>query len=218
MDRCVFAIGVFCALRTAELFGPRWECWQGPYLMITSTAFEGHFQEYKLKTAESRALVPIPDLVQPILSTWHQVCSETEPCTLMFATKGKGLLKGQSVPFDSTNFLERRIHPIADKLGIPRRLVTFQGMRRTVGTDLHFHGTLKDAQAALRHKSAKTTANVYMQAVPESVRAALNARTEAVFRAASRKADSGERVAPDKSSPEFRGKKPKVQTTTISKS
>ena len=76
-------------------------------------------------------------------------------------------------------------------------------MRRTVGTDLQFHGTLKDAQAALRHKSAKTTANVYMQAVPE--RAALNARTEAVFRAASRKAHSGERVAPDKSSPEFPG-------------
>jgi hypothetical protein len=55
-------------------------------------------------------------------------------------------------------------------------------MRRTVGTDLQFHGTLKDAQTALRHKSVKTTANIYMQPVPASVRTALNARTEEVFR------------------------------------
>ena len=57
------------------------------------------------------------------------------------------------MPFDSTNFMERRIHPIADRLGIPRRLVTFQVMRRTVATDLQFHGTLQDAQTVLRHAS-----------------------------------------------------------------
>jgi integrase len=101
----------------------------------------------------------------------------------MFPTQGKGRRRGQVVPFDSTNFVERRVHPIADKLGIPRRLVTFQVMRRTVGTDLQFHGTLKDAQGVLRHKSIKTTGNVYMQSVPESVKEALNSRTEAVFKA-----------------------------------
>jgi hypothetical protein len=36
---------------------------------------------------------------------------------------------------------------LADKLGIPRKLVTFQVMRRTVGTDLQKHGTMKDAPA-----------------------------------------------------------------------
>ncbi len=99
----------------------------------------------------------------------------------MFPTKGKGARKDQWVPFDSTNFMERRIHPVADRLGIPRHLVTFQVMRRTVGTDSQFHGTLKDAQAALRHKSVTTTADIYMQPVPESVVAALDARTNAVF-------------------------------------
>ena len=97
----------------------------------------------------------------------------------MFATRGKD---GRSVPFDSTNFMERRIYPVAERLGIPRRLITFQVMRRTLGTDLQHYGTLKDAQVALRHKSSKTTCDIYMQPAAESVKAALNARTEAVFK------------------------------------
>ncbi len=181
-DRCVFAIGVFCALRTAEVFGLTWGCWLEQHLLIRNTAFEGHLQLDKVKTSDSRGLVPIPALVQPTVSLWHAVCIDTNPASLMFATNGRGDRKGQRVPFDSTNFMERRIHPIADSLGIPRHLVTFQVMRRTAATELQFHGTLKDAQAALRHKSIKTTGNIYMQAVPESVKAALDSRTEAVFR------------------------------------
>jgi hypothetical protein len=38
----------------------------------------------------------------------------------------------------------RRIRPVARKLGIPDRLVTFQVMRRTLGTDMQQHGTLKE--------------------------------------------------------------------------
>ena len=63
------------------------------------------------------------------------------------------------------NFLTWRIRPIAQKLGIPDRLVTFQVMRRTLGTDLQSHGTLKDAQGLLRHASIQTTGNVYMQTI-----------------------------------------------------
>jgi integrase len=191
MDRCALAVGTFCALRASELFGLKWESWSGEYLAITNTAFEGRLQENKVKTADSRGLVPVPDLVQPIIEQWKIVCPDTRPGELMFSTKGKKKRTGEKVPYDATNFMERRIHPVADKLSIPRRLVTFQVMRRTVGTDLQFYGTLKDAQAALRHKSAGTTANVYMQPVSSSVRAALNARTKAVF-AASLSSGSGD--------------------------
>ena len=55
------------------------------------------------------------------------------------------------------NFLKWRIRPVAQKLGIPDRLVTFQVMRRTLGTDMQQHGTLKDTQGMLRHASIKTT-------------------------------------------------------------
>ena len=40
---------------------------------------------------------------------------------------------------------------------------------------------MKDAQGALRHTSIKTTADVYMQEIPASVRAAINSRTRAIL-------------------------------------
>ena len=50
-------------------------------------------------------------------------------------------------------------------------------MRRTLGTDLQEHGTLKDAQGALRHASIRTTGDVYMQTIESSVLHAMNSRT-----------------------------------------
>jgi hypothetical protein len=55
------------------------------------------------------------------------------------------------VPRWGKNFLRWRIRLIAGKLGIPNRLVTFQVMRRTLGTDMQLHATLKDTQGMLRH-------------------------------------------------------------------
>ena len=106
---------------------------------------------------------------------------DTSPDALMFPTFGRDERKGEKVPRRAKNFLKWRIYPIADKLKIPRKLVTFQVMRRTLGTDLQRHGTMKDAQGALRHASIKTTADVYMQEVPQSVRAAINSRTRAIL-------------------------------------
>jgi hypothetical protein len=79
------------------------------------------------------------------------------------------------------DFLRERIRPIAKKLGIPDRLVTFQVMRRTLGTDLQKRGSLKDAQGALRHASIKTTGDVYVQAIEESVLNAMNSRTMGIL-------------------------------------
>ena len=99
----------------------------------------------------------------------------------MFPTFGRGKRKGQAVPRWAKNFLKWRISPIAQKLGIPDRLITFQVMRRTLGTDMHKHGTLKDAQSMLRHASIQTTGDVYMQTIEKSVLDAVNSRTEAVL-------------------------------------
>ena len=41
--------------------------------------------------------------------------------------------------------------------------------------------TMKDAQTILRHKHIKTTAEVYMDHIPDSVSRAIEARTEAIF-------------------------------------
>ena len=95
----------------------------------------------------------------------------------MFPTFGRGERKGQAVPRWGKNFLRWRVRRNAKKLGIPDRLVTFQVMRRTLGTDLQEHGTLKDAQGALRHASIRTTGDVYMQTIETSVLNAMNSRT-----------------------------------------
>ena len=99
----------------------------------------------------------------------------------MFPTFGRGERKGQAVPRWGKNFLRWRIRPIARKLGIPDRLVTFQVMRRTLGTDMQQHGTLKDTQSILRHASIKTTGDVYVQPIEQSVLQAVNSRTSAVL-------------------------------------
>ena len=99
----------------------------------------------------------------------------------MFPTFGRGDRKGQAVPRDGKNFLTWRIRPISQRLGIPDRLVTFQVMRRTLGTDMQSHGTLKDTQSMLRHASIQTTGDVYMQRIDQSVIQAVNSRTNAVL-------------------------------------
>ena len=179
-DLCLMAIGLFCATRTSETFGLEWKAYRGDRLIIETTAFEGRLYK-RVKTEASRGAVSIPEDVRPIVEAWRHACPDTSPEALMFPTFGRGERTGQKVPRHAKNFLKWRIYPITDKLEIPRKLVTFQVMRRTLGTDLQEHGTMKDAQTALRHASIQTTANVDMQPIPASVAAALNSRTRAVL-------------------------------------
>lgn len=92
-----------------------------------------------------------------------------------------GKRKGEAVPRWGKNFLKWRIRPVAQKLGIPDRLVTFQVMRRTLGTDMQKHGTLKDTQGILRHASIRTTGDIYVQSIDASVQQAVNSHTSAVL-------------------------------------
>jgi integrase len=176
-DLCLMSIGLFCATRTSETFGLQWKSYFGDKLIIQGTAYEGKLFPGKVKTNASWNAVPIPEDIRPIMEAWKQACPDTSPEALMFPTSGR---QGD-VPRHAKNFLKWRIHPIADKLGIPRKLVTFQVMRRTVGTDLQKHGTMKDAQQILRHANIQTTGNVYMQQIPTSVMEAINSRTRAIL-------------------------------------
>lgn len=177
-DLCLMSIGLFCATRTSETLGLQWKSYTGDRLIIHSTAYEGRLYIGKVKTDESRNSIPIPEAIRPVIEAWRRACKDTSPEALMFSTSGR---KGKKVPRHPKNFLKWRIHPISVKLGIPKELVTFQVMRRTLGTDLQQHGTMKDAQRILRHASIRTTANVYMQPIPASVMSAINSRTKAIL-------------------------------------
>jgi integrase len=145
-DLCLMCIGLFCATRTSETFGLQWKSYLGDSLMIHNTAYEGRLYRGQVKTEASRNAIPIPDDIVPVIEAWRHVCPDISPDALMFPTYGTGERTGEQVPRRAKNFLKWRIHPIADRLKIPRKLVTFQVMRRTLGTDLQKHGTMKDAQ------------------------------------------------------------------------
>ena len=69
---------------------------------------------------------------------------------------------------DTGNYRNRVLNPLAEKLGIPK--LNFQILRRTMATQAQSMGSVKDIQAHLRHAKADTTANEYMQELPESVK------------------------------------------------
>ena len=180
-DLCLLHVGIFCGLRASEIMGLQWKSWTGEALMPHGMAYDGKFYAGRLKTRQSKAPIPVPEQVRPVIETWRSICNDTSPEALMFPTFGRGKRKGQAVPRWGKNFLKWRIIPIAKKLGIPDRLVTFQVMRRTLGTDMQEHGTLKDTQSMLRHASIQTTGDVYVQSIDKRVLQAVNSRTEAVL-------------------------------------
>lgn len=178
-DLCLMYIGIFCGTRASEAMGLQWKSWTGDALTPHGSAYEGRLYKGRLKSKASHAPIPVPEPVRPVIEAWRRLCPDHSPEALMFPTFGRGERKGEAEPRDGGNFLNWRIRPIARKLGIPDRLVTFQVMRRTLGTNLQHHGTLKDAQGALRHASITTTGNIYMQPVDESVARAVSSRTAA---------------------------------------
>jgi integrase len=180
-DLCLLHVGIFCGLRASEIMGLQWKSWTGGALMPHGTAYEGQFYSGRLKTRQSKAPIPVPEQVRPVIEKWRSVCADDSPDALMFPTFGRGERKGQAVPRWGKNFLKWRICPVARRYGIPERLVTFQVMRRTLGTDMQKHGTLKDTQSMLRHASIQTTGDVYVQTIEQSVLQAVNSRTDAVF-------------------------------------
>jgi integrase len=178
--------------------GLRWKSWTGATLVPHGTAFEGQFYPGRFKTRSSRAPIGVPEQVRPIIQAWQRACADPSPEALMFPTFGRGERTGQAVPRWGKNFLRWRVRPIAQKLEIPDHLVTFQVMRRTLGTDLQEHGTLKDAQEALRHASIRTTGDVYMQTIESSVLGAMNSRTKQILSGKHHPVTTRTKIAPRK--------------------
>ena len=76
-----------------------------------------------------------------------------------FRTQNSGFI-------DTGNYRNRVLVPLAENLGLPK--LNFQVLRRTTATLAQKKGSVKDIQAHLRHAKADTTANEYMQELPES--------------------------------------------------
>ncbi len=178
--RALMGIASFCAMRTSEVFGLTWGAYLGDSILVKSTAWEGQIYEEQTKTDESRALVTVPEVIQPWIDLWRRQSQHTAPNDLMFPAIRRNKYK-QQIPMRPRQFLQRHVKPLAEELGIDPALITFQVLRRTFGTTMQKHGTMKDVQAHLRHASITTTGNIYVQEIPASVRSAVNATTQEIL-------------------------------------
>lgn len=116
------------------------------------------------KTEDSTGYVALPQRLAAELALWLE-SSPVDPQGFVFPSE----IPGRAM--DHKNFLRRNLKPAAQRAGIEGS-ANFQALRRTTATHVpQVGGSVKDAQAMLRHSSPQTTQNVYMQSIPESVRA-----------------------------------------------
>lgn len=151
----------------------------GDYFQIESTAWRGQFRPGKAKTQGSKAPVIIPDVLLPLLTAWREQNKNAPETALIFPSESSEAGRAGHC-IRPENWLHRRVHPVAKALGIAA--VNFQILRRTFATNAQ-GGNLKDVQTHLRHSTVGTTANVYVQAIPESVRKLVNAVADDVMSA-----------------------------------
>ena len=166
-DRLLLMMDMTEALRPSELFALRWRSFDDvDTLSITETVYKGNLRPFG-KTEGSLTDVHLPAGLANELRVWKVECAKVSkkgivsPDAFIFPNSWGGFM-------DTGNYRNRVLNPLAEKLGLPK--LNFQVMRRTMATQAQSMGSVKDIQAHLRHAKADTTANEYMQELPESVK------------------------------------------------
>ena len=166
-DRVLLELDMTNALRPSELFALRWKCFNyaESKMQVFETAYNGAIRPWG-KTRKSLGRVHLPKELGEDLWLWKQECPDSSPDAFIFPDAKGGFM-------DTGNYRKRVLHKLARDLGLPK--LTFQVIRRTIATLAQKKGTVKDVQGLLRHSRAATTTDVYMQEIPESVQATINA-------------------------------------------
>ena len=166
-DRVLLELDMTNALRPSELFALRWKCFNyaDSKMQVFETAYNGAIRPWG-KTRKSLGRVHLPKELAEDLWLWKQECPDSSPDGFIFPDAKGGFM-------DTGNYRKRVLHKLARDLGLPK--LTFQVIRRTIATLAQKKGTVKDVQGLLRHSRAATTTDVYMQEIPESVQATINA-------------------------------------------
>jgi integrase len=166
-DRVLLMLDMTEALRPSELFALRWRSFDDVNtLSITETVYKGAIRPFG-KTDGSLTDVHLPPGLAGELRVWKQETLKASkrgvvsPDAFIFPNSRGGFM-------DTGNYRGRVLTPLAEKLGFPK--LNFQILRRTMATQAQSMGSVKDIQAHLRHAKADTTANEYMQELPESVK------------------------------------------------
>ena len=166
-DRIILELDMTNALRPGELFALRWKCFNHAEsaMRLIETVYKGQIRPWG-KTKKSLGVVHIPKKLADDLWLLKQESSDSSPEAFIFPNLEGGFM-------DPDNYRKRILHKRARDLKLPK--LTFQVIRRTIATLAQKKGTVKDVQGLLRHSRTATTTDVYMQEIPESVRATVEA-------------------------------------------
>ena len=117
------------------------------------------------KTRKALRPVHIPKELAGDLWLWRRECKNPTPEGFIFPNRLGGFI-------DPQNY-RKKMRKLGEDLGLPK--LTFQVIRRTIATLAQKKATPKDVQGVLRHSRLATNTDVYMQEIPESVKATVAA-------------------------------------------
>jgi integrase len=181
MDKCYLACAIFLALRSAELFGMRWKDFDFEELTfaVSASAYRGVLYEGVAKTDDSHKPLPLAEEILRSVLRWRDVCPDSSSEALVFPCVPKrGRNKGKATPWKSYEYLNRRIRPLAQQLGINTNQLTNRVLRRTALDDVAKSHSERNAHGLARHTTGGKTLRIhYLHSVPKDVRDAVETRT-----------------------------------------
>jgi integrase len=162
---------VLTGLRVGELLALRWGSidLNARLLRVCETVYDGHFDQPK--TRRSARTIPIGTETAETLAALRP--TDVDPKALVFATR-------DGLPLERWNLLRKHLKPAAKKLGLPG--VTWHLLRHSHATMLDSVGTpLGTMQSLLGHSTPEITREIYLHAIPEEQRRAVESVERLVF-------------------------------------
>ncbi|MGH9708443.1 MAG: tyrosine-type recombinase/integrase [Candidatus Acidiferrales bacterium] len=169
--RSITLLLVLTGLRVGELLALRWGRIdvKARLLRVCETVYDGHFDQPKTK--RSARTIPIGTETVEIL---------TALCPAVADSKALVFAKREGLPLERWNLLRKHLKPAAKKLGLPG--VTWHLLRHSHATMLDSVGTpIGTMQSLLGHSTSEITREIYLHAIPEEQRRAVESVERLVF-------------------------------------
>jgi integrase len=169
--RSVALLLVLTGLRVGELLALRWGNvdLNARMLRVCETVYDGHFDQPKTK--RSARTIPIGTETAEIFAAIRPAIVDAR--ALVFATRG-------GLPLERWNLLRKHLKPAAKKLGLPG--VTWHLLRHSHATMLDSVGTpIGTMQSLLGHSTPDITREIYLHAIPEEQRRAVESVERLLF-------------------------------------
>jgi len=168
--RSVTLVLALTGLRVGELLALRWGNVDvdARLLRVCQTVYEGHFDTPKTK--RSARIVPFGAETASVFAALRP--DAADPNKLVFASK-------EGTPLDRRNLLKRYVKPAAKRMGLH---VTWHLLRHGYATMLDGVGTpVGTMQSLLGHSAPEITREIYLHAIPQEQRRAVESIERLVF-------------------------------------